>query len=153
MAEPHLDDEQYRELFKFRTAPRKFLRWSDEQAASTGLTAQQHQLLLAIRGHEGASGPTIGEVADHLLLKHHSVVELVDRVEHSGFAQRSIDGGGSPPAGLGAACSDRRAAVTRSRRSSVLRLIIDRAWPDVNAPVLIDTRHRLSSSPPRGNIS
>ena len=48
-----LDEEQFRELLAFRTALRRFLRWSDEQAAAAGLTGQQHQLLLAIRGHEG----------------------------------------------------------------------------------------------------
>ena len=47
---------------------------------SPGLTPAQHQLLLAIRGHPGPPvGPTVGEVADYLLLRHHSAVGLVDR--------------------------------------------------------------------------
>jgi DNA-binding MarR family transcriptional regulator len=88
---PHLDDQQYRDLLRFRTALRRFLHWSDQQAVAAGLTAQQHQLLLAIRGHEGGTAPTVGEVADYLLLKHHSLVELVDRAEDGGFVTRAID--------------------------------------------------------------
>src|SRR4051812_11646002 len=88
---PNLDDEQFRELLVFRTALRRFLRWSDEQAAAANLTGQQHQLLLAIRGHEGPAPPTIGEVADHLLLRHHSAVELADRAEQAGLVHRVDD--------------------------------------------------------------
>jgi DNA-binding MarR family transcriptional regulator len=83
--------DQYRELLAFRTALRRFLRWSDEQAAAAGLTSQQHQLLLAVRGHDGPGPPTIGEVAEHLMLRHHSVVELVDRAEQAGLVQRTVD--------------------------------------------------------------
>ena len=92
MAKLPLEDEQYRELLSFRVALRRFLRWSDAQAVAAGLTAQQHQLLLAIRGHDGQTAPTVGEVAESLLLKHHSVVELVDRTEAAGFVKRVIDG-------------------------------------------------------------
>lgn len=86
-----LDDQQYRDLLRFRTALRRFLYWSDEQASAAGLTAQQHQLLLAIRGHDGDARPTMTEVAEHLLLKHHSVVELVDRAERGGYVVRAVD--------------------------------------------------------------
>jgi DNA-binding MarR family transcriptional regulator len=91
MAPAHLDDQQYRDLLRFRTALRRFLHWSEQQAAAAGLTAQQHQLLLAIRGHEGAAPPTVGDVADSMLLKHHSLVELVDRAEQAGFVTRTVD--------------------------------------------------------------
>jgi DNA-binding MarR family transcriptional regulator len=86
-----LDDQQYRDLLRFRTALRRFLHWSDQQAGAAGLTAQQHQLLLAIRGHDGEARPTMTDAADHLLLKHHTVVELVDRAERSGYVVRSVD--------------------------------------------------------------
>jgi DNA-binding MarR family transcriptional regulator len=86
-----LDDEQFRHLLAFRTALRRFLRWSDEQAAGAGLTSQQHQLLLAIRGHDGPGSPTIGDVAAHLLLKHHSTVELIDRAEEAHLVRRVAD--------------------------------------------------------------
>jgi DNA-binding MarR family transcriptional regulator len=87
----NLDDEQFQELLAFRTALRRFMRWSDEQAAAAGLTGQQHQLLLAIRGHEGSTPPTIGDVAEHLLLRHHSAVELVDRAEQAALVHRVDD--------------------------------------------------------------
>jgi DNA-binding MarR family transcriptional regulator len=84
-------DRQYQDLLAFRTALRRFLRWSEEQAGAAGMTGQQHQLLLAIRGHPGPSAPTIGDVADHLLLKHHSAVELVDRAVHAELVERRPD--------------------------------------------------------------
>jgi len=86
-----LPDEQYQELLAFRTALRRFLRWSEQQAATAGLTGQQHQLLLAIRGHDGADAPTVGDVAEHLLLRHHSAGELVDRAAEAGLVRRVHD--------------------------------------------------------------
>jgi len=84
-----LTDAEYQRLLELRTGLRHFLRWSEEQAAAAGLTAAQHQLLLAVRGHDG--DPTIGDVADHLRLRHHSAVELVDRAERAGLLQRRTD--------------------------------------------------------------
>jgi DNA-binding MarR family transcriptional regulator len=78
-------------LLRFRTALRRFLRWSDEQAREAGLTPAQHQLLLAVKGHTDPQGPTIGDIADHLVLRHHSAVELVDRAERAGLAERRQD--------------------------------------------------------------
>lgn len=86
-----LDDEDYQRLLEFRTAIRKFLNYSKNQAAEVGLTAAQHQLLLAIRGHAGGAGPTMGDVAEALLVKHHSAVELVDRAEAAGLVTRRPD--------------------------------------------------------------
>ena len=85
-----LDDAAYGELLEFRTALRRFLHWSDQQARLEGLTAQQHQLLLAVRGHAGGE-PTISEVADSLLLRHHSAVELADRAGQAGLVRRAVD--------------------------------------------------------------
>ncbi len=90
-ASAKLRDDDYWRLLEFRTAMRKFLNYSKTQAASHGLTPTQHQLLLAIRGHRGKAGPTIGEVADCLLIKHHSAVELVDRAETAGLVRRHHD--------------------------------------------------------------
>ena len=53
-----------------RTGLRRFEHWSAEQAASAGLTPAQHQLMLAVRGHPDRRGPTIGEAAEYLLLRH-----------------------------------------------------------------------------------
>ncbi len=86
-----MDQEDYAALLGFRTALRRFLHWSEEQARAVGLTPAQHQLLLAVKGHGERDGPTIGEVADYLALRHHSAVELVDRAQRAGLLQRSRD--------------------------------------------------------------
>ena len=86
-----LTDEEYARLLAFRTGIRRFLHWSEEQAASAELTPAQHQLLLAVRGHDDPRGPTVGEVADYLLLRHHSAVGLVDRAESAGLVIRRTD--------------------------------------------------------------
>jgi DNA-binding MarR family transcriptional regulator len=81
----------YEELLRFRTALRRFLRWSEEQARAADLTPAQHQLLLAIKGHPGHAAPTVGELADYLVTKHHSVVELIDRAVDAGVVERHRD--------------------------------------------------------------
>ncbi len=91
MMTARLTDDDYSRLLEFRTAIRKFLQYSKSQAAELGLTPTQHQLLLAIRGNRGRSGPTIGDVAACLLIKHHSAVELVDRAEAAGLVERRED--------------------------------------------------------------
>jgi DNA-binding MarR family transcriptional regulator len=86
-----LTDDDYRRLSELRTGLRRFLRWSEEGAEALGLTAMQHQLLLAIRGHPGGIAPSVGEVAASLLLRPHSATELVDRAEDARLVQRSVD--------------------------------------------------------------
>jgi DNA-binding MarR family transcriptional regulator len=91
MPERRISDRDYVRLLAVRTGLRRFEHWSADQAAGQGLTSSQHQLLLAIRGHEGAAGPTITNVADHLFIRHHSAVELVDRTEQAGLLARHGD--------------------------------------------------------------
>lgn len=86
-----LTDTEYRRLLEFRTGLRRFLRWSRGQAAAVGLTPTQHQLLLAIRGHDDSKGPTIGDVAGYLLLRPHSALELVDRAATASLVKRAPD--------------------------------------------------------------
>ncbi len=85
-----LREADFARLLAFRDGLRRFQRWSEDQAKAVGLTAAQHQLLLAIKGH--GPPPSIGDVADHLLLRHHSTVELVDRAVHAGLVERVDDG-------------------------------------------------------------
>jgi DNA-binding MarR family transcriptional regulator len=89
LARKSLGDRDYDRLLAFRVGLRQFLRWSSEQAAAVGLTPTQHQLLLAIRGHSDPHGPSVGEAADYLCIRHHSAVQLIDRTEQLGFIQRS----------------------------------------------------------------
>jgi DNA-binding MarR family transcriptional regulator len=86
-----LTQADFEHLLRLRTGLRRFLRWSEEQARTAGLTSAQHQLLLAIRGHPGDVSPTIGEIADYLVLRHHSAGELIDRAEAAGLVTRSPD--------------------------------------------------------------
>ena len=87
-----LDDDEYARLLEFRTGLRRFQHWSETQAKAVGVTPAHHQLLLAIRGSRERRGPTIGEVAEHLLLRHHSAVGLVDRAVEAGLVERVVDG-------------------------------------------------------------
>ncbi|MFE9104093.1 MarR family winged helix-turn-helix transcriptional regulator [Actinomadura geliboluensis] len=86
-----LSQEEFTALLAFRTGLRRYLRWSEEAARAAGLTPAQHQLLLAVKGHAAARPPTIGELADYLLLRHHSAVELINRAEHGGLVVRERD--------------------------------------------------------------
>lgn len=87
-----LTDADYQRLLAFRTQLRRFDQWSARRAVDSGLTHAQHQLLLAIRGHTDPRGPTIGEVAEYLLVRHHTAVELANRTEELGYISRSRDG-------------------------------------------------------------
>ncbi|MDQ6732482.1 MAG: MarR family transcriptional regulator [Actinomycetota bacterium] len=86
-----LDATDYQRLRKPRTGLRQFLHWSETQARTVGLTPAQHQLLLAIRGHLDPPGPTIGDIADYLVLQHHSADRLTDRAAAAGLVIRRHD--------------------------------------------------------------
>jgi DNA-binding MarR family transcriptional regulator len=86
-----LSRDEYRALAEFRYALRRFLHFSEQAAHSAGLEPQQHQLLLAVKGHGGDAPPTIGEVAERLLLHHHSTVELINRSAQQGLVERQRD--------------------------------------------------------------
>ena len=86
-----LGDAEYQQLLEFRDGLRRFFRFSEEQAAAVGLTPAQHQLLLAIRGHRGPQAPTVSDVAEHLQLRRHSVVGLINRAEAAGLLNRAPD--------------------------------------------------------------
>jgi DNA-binding MarR family transcriptional regulator len=87
-----LSPSDYANLLAFRTALRRFDSWSHDQARRVGLTHAQHQLLLAIKGHHDPHGPTIGEAAEYLNTRHHSVVGLTNRAERAGLLRRTRDG-------------------------------------------------------------
>ena len=91
MARRRITESDYRRLLAIRTRLREFERWSADRAAAHGLTARQHQLLLAVRGHDGPAGPTIGDVAGYLLVRHNTAVELVDRAPQVGLGRRVAD--------------------------------------------------------------
>ena len=83
-----LSTRDFANLARFRHAIRKLLRASEEAAREIGLTPNQHQLLLGIAGFTTQPQVTVTELADFLQLKHHSVVELIDRAEALNLVRR-----------------------------------------------------------------
>jgi len=82
----------YRQLAEFRYRIRQFLHLSEEAARSKGIEPQQHQVLLAIKGLPEGSRPTVRTLSQRHCLRHHSTVELIDRlVEHGAVARRHSD--------------------------------------------------------------
>jgi DNA-binding MarR family transcriptional regulator len=88
---PSLTDRDYQDQADFRYALRRFVRYAEERAREEGLTPQQHQALLAIRGHPAYPKVTIGDVAERLQLRHVSASLLVDRCVRRGLLQRRQD--------------------------------------------------------------
>src|SRR5262245_3666135 len=99
-----LSKAQYEELAACRYALRQFLRFSERAAKSAGITAQQHQALLAIKGYPGRDQITVGELAARLQILHHSAVGLVDRLVDDDLVSRE------------AATEDRRQVYIRLTR-------------------------------------
>jgi uncharacterized protein YeaO (DUF488 family)/DNA-binding MarR family transcriptional regulator len=143
-----LSDDVYVRLLALRTGLRRFERWSEQQAHDAGLTPAQHQLLLAIRGHEDPRGPTIGDVADYLLLKHHSIVGLVDRAEDAGLVIRTRDEGDHRIVRLRLSQEglDRLEALSELHLQELTRLApqLPGAWEEITT---VRPEHR----PPEGN--
>ena len=84
-----LSTAEYQALAELRYRIRKFLREGDTVASETGLEPQQYLLLLMIRGIPNEQQATVSNLAERLVLKHHSVVELIDRMETRGYVRRS----------------------------------------------------------------
>lgn len=84
-----LTKQDFEALARFRFGIRRYLRFSEEAVRRDGLTPQQYQLLLALKGFPGREWATVRELADRLQLRHHSVVELVDRAQGQGLVERS----------------------------------------------------------------
>lgn len=75
-----LTKPQYEDLAAFRFELRQFLRFSEDAATAAGVTPQQYQALLVIKGYPGRDHVTVGELAERLLIRHHSAVGLIDRL-------------------------------------------------------------------------
>ena len=87
-AKPPIRPSDYRRLAAFRHALRRFLAFSEAAARSAGITPQQHQGLLAVKGAEGPQAATVGYLAEQLLLQPHSAAELAERMVKSGLLER-----------------------------------------------------------------
>ena len=84
-----LSKTEYEVLSEFRYTLRRFMRFSEAAAVELGLTPQQHQALLAIKGFPGREKVTVGELAERLQIEHHSAVGLADRLEAQNLVRRS----------------------------------------------------------------
>lgn len=75
-------------LSEFRYQLRRFLRFSEEAAQAEGLTPQQYQLLLHVKGYPGRDWATVGELAERLQVQPHGALTLVARCEALGLVRR-----------------------------------------------------------------
>jgi DNA-binding MarR family transcriptional regulator len=83
-----LSRSEYEMLAAFRYRLRQFLAFSEKAAAAVGITQQQYQALLAVRAHAGPGLLTISDLAAQMLIKHHSAVGMVNRLEELGMVRR-----------------------------------------------------------------
>jgi len=83
-----LTADDFRALAEFRYQIRRFLHFSEKAALARGLSPQQHQLLLALKGLPEGIPPTIGNLAERLHLRHQSAVELTNRLAASGLVRK-----------------------------------------------------------------
>lgn len=86
-----MTDVDYQRLAGFRFMLRQFLEFSARAAQARGLTPSQHQALLVIRALEVSGNATIADVAHWLMSRHHSTVELADRLGKLGLVRRRVD--------------------------------------------------------------
>lgn len=82
-----LDDKDYKTLASVRMELRSFAHFTEKVTSGAGLTPQQHQILLALRASEGME-LTIGQLAEIMLLKPHSVSGMADRLASLGLVER-----------------------------------------------------------------
>jgi DNA-binding MarR family transcriptional regulator len=88
-----LTKQDFEALARFRFAIRRYLRFSEEIVREHGLAPQQYVLLLALKGYPDREWATVRELADRLQLRHHSVVELVNRAQAQGLVLRAAHPG------------------------------------------------------------
>lgn len=130
--EKQLAATDYEALAHFRYRLRLFVAFADENAKKAGLTSQQFQTLLAIKGFSRRKPMFVGELAKLMLIKHHTTVELVDRMVKLELLRRTVD-----------ANDNRRVLVTLTKKG--LRLL--------QKVAAVNFRHLGSSSRTLSRIS
>ena len=91
MGQSHLTQADYTGLAEFRYLIRSFLDFSEIEAKGVGLTSRQHQALLVVKGYGAGQPITVGDLAQRLMIRHHSAVELVNRLCEGGLIERTHD--------------------------------------------------------------
>lgn len=85
-----LRTRDYAQLAAFRHALRRFLRFSETAAADAGISGQHYQAMLVVRGWPDDERATINDLAQQLLIRHNSAVELVDRLVEEDLLTRGV---------------------------------------------------------------
>ena len=134
-------DTDYRALAAFRHQLRRFSAFSESAARKIGIEPRQHQLLLAIRGLPPGIEPSVSALAAQLCVRHHTVVELVDRLVEAGLVVRDRS------------AKDRRAVrlCITQRGESVLADLTEDHLDELRvlAPALVAALHTVLPSPRR----
>jgi DNA-binding MarR family transcriptional regulator len=132
----------YRTLADLRYQVRRFLRVREVAARAAGVEPQQYLVLLQIKGLEGHEVATMSVLAERLQIRHHGVVQLVDRLVRGGMVERRRDG------------RDRREVVVRLRPAGekVLRRLADYSLAEltIEGPSLVASLNRLIMPSTRG---
>lgn len=87
-----LPSTDYESIAELRYQIRRYLRFSEEASRAAGLEPRQYQLMLALKGLPRGTRPRIGELAERLQIRHHSAVELVNRLMAGGYIRRYQEG-------------------------------------------------------------
>ncbi|HEX5283136.1 MAG TPA: MarR family transcriptional regulator [Bryocella sp.] len=87
----HPEIPQLKELAEFRFQLRQFLSFSEISSERHGIQAQQYQLLQVIAAAPAGQPASVSYLADRMVLRHNSTVELVDRAERAGLVRRHTD--------------------------------------------------------------
>lgn len=83
-----MNNNEFKMLAEFRAHLRQLNYFSEQQCAALGLTSQQYQVLLTIKGHPGSALITITELAQRMMIKHNSAVGMVDRLAKERMVRR-----------------------------------------------------------------
>ena len=87
-AEAPISKAEFEDIAAFRYAIRRFQRFSEQAARHEGITPQQHQLLLSIKGFPNRNYASVSELADRMQMRQHSMVGLIDRTEAQNLVRR-----------------------------------------------------------------
>lgn len=135
----HPTPSDYRSLAELRYQIRRFLHFSERAARKARLEPQQHQLMLALKGLPQGVRPRVAELAERLQIRHHSMVELVNRMADGGYVQRTRGG------------SDRREVLLAltPKGEAVLRKLslAHKAELRIQGPALIQALKRAMRTP------
>lgn len=140
---PIVKDAEYRALSEFRQSIHDYLDFSDRTAKAAGIEPRQYQLMLAIKGLPPEVEPSVGALAQHLRVRHHSAVELIDRAGRNGFVERERSANGR----------NVLVKLTTEGNRVLERAVAERLQELQSAgPVLVDALRRLlrSKGKPRG---